>query len=182
MADKIVVLYSGGMDSTLLLHFAKQCKFEAEALLISYGQKHVRELETAQKICEGMQIPFHVMSIDLGNINSGLTGDLIGGMYEGVSEWHVPGRNTIFVGMALSLAETIGADKIWYGANMEDRINLFPDCFQEWVHQMSGAVQLGGSRSIELEAPLLGMRKSTIVALAARYGITEDVVHSGYHE
>jgi 7-cyano-7-deazaguanine synthase len=180
MKHDLVILTSGGYDSTLLLHLAKLAKFNPISLLIDYGQKHKRELETAEVLCQRLEIPFRLMAVHLGKINSGLTGDLVESQFEGVHSHHVPGRNTIFVGLAASLAESVGATKIWYGANYEDRINLFPDCYQEWVYDMNQSLKRAGSFPIELEAPLLGMRKDTILRWGASLGIKEEDVHSGY--
>jgi 7-cyano-7-deazaguanine synthase len=176
----LVILASGGYDSTVLLHIAKAWGYHPIALLVDYGQKHVRELEAGQRVCDGLGIETWRMTVDLSNVNSGLTGALHGGQYEGVHAMHVPGRNTIFVGLALSLAESVGARKIWYGANYEDCINRFPDCLQSWVLSMNESLQRGASYPIELEAPLLGLRKETILRWGKSLGIKEEEVHSGY--
>jgi len=177
----VVVLCSGGLDSTLLIHWAKKLKLRPIALLIEYGQRHIRELEKAKETCDRLSVPFTTMTVDLGGaVDSALTGAMVGGRYQGVSEWHVPGRNVIFAGLALSLAESVGARRIWYGANYEDRLNHFPDCYQEWVYQMSLVLQRSASYPVEIEAPLLGMRKDVIKALAESEGIKEEDVHSGY--
>lgn len=181
-SEGIVILASGGLDSSLLLHWASKITRMPFALMIDYGQKHVRELETAKKICDTLHVRYRVMKVDLGPVNSGLTGRGEGGLYQGVSEWHVPGRNTIFVGLAASLAESLGYRKIWYGANGEDRINQFPDCYQEWIHAMNQSLARAGSIPLELEAPLLGMRKTTIQELAMLEGIDIEETHSGYDE
>jgi 7-cyano-7-deazaguanine synthase len=183
MTEQVVILYSGGLDSTLLVYLAKKMNMVPTALLIDYGQKHVRELETAARICEKMDITYRKMKVELGAIDSGLTGKRVEGIYKNVSPWHVPGRNTIFVGMALSLAESIGAGKIWYGANQTDYYNDFADCKQNWIGKMNGALAIAGSTSVELEAPLLGMTKATIEAMAKQlFDISKEDVHSGYHE
>lgn len=182
MTPGLVVLTSGGFDSALLLHMAKRMNYNPIALLIDYGQKHVRELDAAVKLCDDLQVPFKRMKVDLAQaVDSGLTGTLQGGKYAGLHEMHVPGRNTIFVGLALSLAEAVGATKIWYGANFEDRINEFADCKQDWVLEMNKSLKIAGSYPVELEAPLLGMRKDTIVRMGKLYhDIKEEEVHSGY--
>jgi 7-cyano-7-deazaguanine synthase len=180
MKHDLVILTSGGYDSTLLLHLAKLTGFTPIALLIDYGQKHKRELESGVKLCNLLNIPCRIMSVDLMGLDSGLTGNLKGSQFEGVHEMHVPGRNTIFVGLALSLAESVGANKIWYGANMEDCINKFPDCMQGWVDAMNQSLKQAGSFPMELEAPLLGMRKDTILRIGKSFGIKDEDVHSGY--
>jgi 7-cyano-7-deazaguanine synthase len=180
MSHDLVILTSGGYDSTLLLHLAKLAKFNPISLLIDYGQKHKRELQSAEALCQRLEIPFRLMGVHLGKINSGLTGDLVEGQFEGVHSHHVPGRNTIFVGLAASLAESVGATKIWYGANYSDCVNRFPDCTQNWVYEMNKSLSIAGSFPIELEAPLLGMTKETIHKWGQSLGIKDEDVHSGY--
>ncbi len=180
---KLVLLYSGGLDSTILLNMAIKLEYLPVALCIDYGQRQRKEIDAARKNCTKLKVGFHLMRVDLGkHINTALTGDKIGGRFEGVSEWHVPGRNTIFVGLALSLAESIGATRIWYGANYEDRINRFPDCYQEWIYAMNKTLSMGASYPVKLEAPLLGMRKDTIQQMAYMFDVKSGDVHSGYDE
>jgi 7-cyano-7-deazaguanine synthase len=176
----LVILTSGGYDSTLLLHLAKLTGFTPIALLIDYGQKHIRELESAQRLCDRLEVPYRKMTVSLTGVESGLTGGMTESLYQGVHSHHVPGRNSIFVGLAASLAEQVGAPKIWYGANMEDCINKFPDCMQGWVDAMNQSLKQADSFPMELEAPLLGMRKDTILRIGKSFGIKEEDVHSGY--
>jgi 7-cyano-7-deazaguanine synthase len=176
----LVVLFSGGYDSTLLMHLAKDTGHNPIALLVDYGQAHKRELTAAVRTCRKLAVPYRQMAVALTGIDSGLTGSGEQGQYRGVHTHHVPGRNTIFVGLAMSLAESIGATKIWYGANMEDCYNQFSDCTQQWVYAMNSATKTAASYPIELEAPLLGMRKETIQKLGTLLGVDEADVHSGY--
>jgi 7-cyano-7-deazaguanine synthase len=176
----LVILLSGGYDSAVLLAMAQYMQFNPIALLVDYGQKHVVELEKARDLCETYEVEHRKMLVRLTSVNSALTGSGVHHLYTGVNEHHVPGRNTIFVGLAVSLAETVGAKKIWYGANFEDRINQFPDCYQEWVIAMNAVLRQSASYPIELEAPLLGMRKETVKALGKFLGINDEDVHSGY--
>lgn len=176
----LVLLYSGGLDSTLLLKMALQMGYQPIALLVDYGQRHKIELEKAEDNCIQHKVPFVVCHTDLPNVDSALTGSQKPGMYKGVSEWHVPGRNLIFLGLAASLAESRGINKIWFGPNMEDRNALFVDCYQDWVYYMNKVLERTASIPLELEAPLLGMRKSTIKALAGYFKIDGSEIWSGY--
>ena len=180
--ETVVLLYSGGLDSTVLLYLARTMDFNVQALMIDYGQRHRRELTKAKMICDGLRVPSIQMKADLSFARSKLTTKEAKGLYKEVSEWHVPGRNTIFIGYAISLAETIGANRIWIGANFEDRINRFPDCAQEYLLKMSEACAIAASYPIILEAPLIGLRKETIKALAKMWQISMEDVHSGYEE
>lgn len=178
----LLVLYSGGLDSTLLLKLAVELGYTPFAMMVRYGQKHIEELNYARNNCEAWSIPFQKVCVSLPDtVRSALTtGEH--GLYEGVSEWHVPGRNLIFLGLAVSMAESLGIRKIWFGANGEDRLNQFVDCTQEWVYHANLLLKESASIPIELEAPLLGMRKETVLNLAAKLGITEEGVYSGYEK
>lgn len=175
---EVVILYSGGRDSTLLLEMAEDLKMNPACLIIHYEQKHSKEVDFAKEYCSERHIPYHIMYIRNLGVSSKLTeGDT---KYEGVSEWHVPSRNMIFISLAAAVAESKGISLIWYGANYDDRESLFPDCYQEWVHQMNKLLAINGSTKIRLEAPLLGMNKKTIVSLCKQYNINEDKIFSGY--
>ena len=153
---------------------------EPLCLLIDYGQKHVAELEFADKLCIDHYVDMERITIS----NLDVSSKLIDGnaKYQGVSEWHVPARNMIFIGLAASVAESQGIPLIWYGANYEDRDHLFPDCYQEWVYEMNKLLAINGSMKIRLEAPLLGMEKETIRQMALHFGIDNKLIFSGYGE
>jgi len=173
----LILLFSGGLDSTLLLAMASEMSMRPLCILFDYGQHHVEELEYAVKTCDDYNAQYLKFKIGLP-VDSKLTGD--SKTYEGVSEWHVPSRNLIFMSMAVSVAEDKGIPLIWFGANYEDREKLFPDCYQEWIYSLNQLLSINGSMKIKVEAPLLGMSKETIKQLAHYYSINEKDVFSGY--
>lgn len=181
MNEDVLILYSGGSDSTLLLEFAKSMGKKIYALLIDYGQGHKKELKVASEILVKERIQFQTVKIQDLMIDSGLTGALVGNKYENVSEWHVPGRNLMFVSIAASIAEARNIPVIWYGADYSDKENLFPDCYQDWVYEVNKTLQINGSKQIRLEAPLLGMTKEMVLDLLADlYKIQPTDIFSGY--
>jgi 7-cyano-7-deazaguanine synthase in queuosine biosynthesis len=109
-----------------------------------------------------------------------LTGAGNKGRFEGVHEMHVPSRNLMFVGIAASIAEDMGCDTIWYGADYSDYENKFPDCMQQWFGAMNGVLKINGPNPLTLEAPLAGLTKETILKALFAKGITEDEMFSGY--
>lgn len=177
MKKKILLLYSGGLDSTLLLHLALDSGFDVYCLIFHYGQIHEKEVECAKAQCAKYNVPYTLASITMLG-DSVLTGQ--DKQYDGVSPWHVPARNMLFVSYAASLAESRGIDLIWFGANYADRENSFPDCTQEWTYQMNKLLQINGSHPIKLEAPLLGMPKDIIEKLAEAFQINKEEIFSGY--
>jgi len=175
---EVILLYSGGMDSTLLLKMALKFGMKPFCLLVSYGQVHEKELTTAVQNCIELIVDYTIIHITNLKVNSKLIDGVAA--YPGVSEWHVPSRNLMFVSLAASIAESRGVDLIWYGANFADRENLFPDCYQEWVYSVNKLLKVNGSIPITLEAPLLGLSKEAILKLAEVFEVDQTKVFSGY--
>jgi len=183
MEEDVLILYSGGADSRLMLEMAKSLKKTIYCVLIDYGQKHIKELEFAKNHLEKEIVDYQVVSLSGLGIESALTGLGTGSLYEGVSEWWVPGRNLMFVSIAASIAEMRNIETIWFGADYSDREALFPDCYQDWVLPVNEVLKINGSKPLKLEAPLLGMTKEMILeTLKTVHNITEDDLFSGYGE
>ena len=181
MKEDILILYSGGADSRLMIEIAKSMKKSIYCVLIDYGQKHIEELKFAKIQLEKAIIDYQVVSLSGLGLDSALTGIGDRGMFPGVSEWHVPGRNLMFVSIAASIAEMRDIDSIWYGADFSDREHLFPDCYQDWVVPVNEVLKVNGSKKLKLHAPLLGMTKEMILeTLKTVYGVTKDQLFSGY--
>lgn len=159
----LVILFSGGADSFAMVKLAKELGKTPFCVLIYYEQLHADELNAAETYLSDKEIPYRIVSLTNLGVNSGLTGDGNKGRFEGVHEMYVPSRNLIFVGIAASVAEDLGIDNIWYGADWSDRLNDFPDCKQEWVEQLNWVLQINGPTEIKLEAPLLGLSKENIL-------------------
>lgn len=181
MSKDLIILYSGGSDSCLLLEIAKQISKTPFCILIDYGQKHIKELEYAEKQLLNNNINYQIIKIEGLNINSGLTGNKIKGRWNTVHEMNVPARNTIFLGIAMGIAENLNIDEIWYGADFSDRLNNFPDCYQEYVVKINELSKISGVTPIKIIAPLLGMSKELILQLLKTYNPTE-IVYSGYDD
>lgn len=181
MEENLIILYSGGADSRLMLEMALAREMKPYFVLIDYGQAHKEELEVAKKHLIDKELNFQVVKISGLNVNSGLTGSVTQGLYEGVHSHHVPGRNSIFLSLAFSIAEANGVDTIWYGPDYDDRIHLFPDCYQEYVVKVNELFEVAGSKKIKVEAPLMGMTKEMILDLLDKqYGVDAKEVFSGY--
>lgn len=178
----VVILYSGGADSRLLLHFALQLEKRPFCVLVNYGQKHLEELQYAIRQLKQLRVDWKVVEITNLGLNSGLTGDLIEGRFEGVSNVNVPARNTMLISVAYAIAENLGIDEIWYGADYSDRENLFPDCYQEYVFKMNELLEIAPARPIKLVAPLLGWTKNMILYYLDMMGVERDEVYSGYEK
>jgi 7-cyano-7-deazaguanine synthase len=178
--ENVVILFSGGADSTLLVEIAKRIGLKPFCLLIDYGQKHIQELSFAINYLGEQHINWQVVKVTGLDVDSGLTGDGGKGRYEGVSIYHVPGRNSIFLSLAFSVAESKGISEIWYGPDFSDRIGLFPDCYQEYVVKINEVFKVAGSKQIAVYAPLLGFTKEMVLKMLDSFGVDRSKLFSGY--
>ena len=176
----VVILFSGGADSVLMLEMAFEAGLSPYCVMIDYEQLHIGELDVATTFLTNRNIPHQTVKLHGLNLDSGLTGDGEKGRFEGVHEMHVPSRNMMFVGIAASIAENLNCDTIWYGADFSDFFNQFPDCMQHWIGSMNITLQINGPKPIKLEAPLLGLTKETIIKMLKKKGFSEDQFFSGY--
>lgn len=180
-SNDLVILFSGGSDSILLVELAKILKRNPICLMIDYGQTHIEELNVAKKYIEKNNLKSHIIKICDLNINSALTGNLKTGEYDNVSVFNVPGRNTIFLSLAFGFAESNKIKEIWYGADYTDREDLFPDTYQEYIYQINKLFLIAGSFPIEVHAPLIGLTKNMVLdILKLQYNIKDDDIFSGY--
>ncbi len=180
---RILILYSGGADSRLMLQFALNMGYHPECLLINYNQRNSDELKVAEIQLEELNIPYQTIPLTfMSQIDSGLTGDGKKNTTGEVHEMHVPGRNTIFLSVAYSIAETSDIDTIWIGCDWSDRLNLFPDCYQEYILAINNVFEIAGPIPITVEAPLMGLSKDNIIKLIGSFGISSDEYFSGYGE
>ncbi len=183
MDKDLVILYSGGSDSMLMLKLALDLKKNPLAVLIDYGQVHIQELDFAREQLKNLKVDYVIVKVDNPIINSGLTGDCIADRSGAVHEMHVPGRNSIFLTLAFSIAENEGIDTIWIGSDWDDRLNLFPDCYQEFIFKINELFKVAGPKEIKVEVPLMGWTKEMVIKyLYNKYSIKITEIFSGYEQ
>lgn len=182
MSDKAnaVVLLSGGLDSATVLATAQQRGFNCYSVAFDYGQRHRSELHAAANIAAAAGVVRHqVISIDMRGIGgSALTDPSIavpeqGG--EGIPATYVPARNTVFLSLALGVAEVVAADHIFIGVNAVD-YSGYPDCRPAFIDAFSALANLATKAGVEgrvqhIEAPLLKLSKEQIIALGVSLGV-----------
>lgn len=179
----VLILFSGGSDSVLLLHRALEQKLHPFCVMIDYEQTHNVELRYGRAYLRNFCIPSQTVSIQHLRIRSGLTtGETT--IYDGVNEMYVPARNMMFLSIAASIAESKKINTIWYGANYSDVENGFPDCHYRWVEQMNLLLNVNASVKIKLEAPLLDemMRTVDVMNELHKRGVNMREIFSGYGE
>lgn len=160
-APKAVVLLSGGLDSATSAAQAIADGYELIALSLHYGQRHDRELISAKRIAECLGIKEHfVLDVNLAQWGgSALTDQTVDVPIDGVKPGvipitYVPGRNTVFLAIALSLAEAKSAEAIYLGINAVD-YSGYPDCRPKYLETVQHLATLSSKAGLEGKAPKL---------------------------
>lgn len=177
MKEKVVVIYSGGMDSYTVLNKVIQDGYIPYPLTFNYGQRHYKEIEVAQKVCQQLYLEHKV--VDISAINQLLQGssltsdiDIPEGHYEeeSMKSTVVPNRNMILLSLAVGYAVSIDANKVFYGAHAGDHA-IYPDCRPEFVQKMNDVSQIANYEPIEIVSPYLYKSKIDILADGLNMGL-----------
>lgn len=194
--EKAVVLSSGGIDSTTCLGIAVK-KFGAENVVsvsVSYGQKHLKELQCAEDVAEYYGVSHYVIDFTgthiFDNSNCPLLkqsneaikhesyAEQIAQDGEGMVRTYVPFRNGLMLASVASFATSTFPDNtvaIYLGAHADDAAgNAYADCSQEFVYAMTEAIRIGTYKKVYVQAPLVGLTKAEVV----KWGID---IEAPYH-
>lgn len=184
---KTVLIYSGGLDSTVLLYHLRAAGHNLHALSVDYGQRHHCELTRAAEICAELNIPNPVA--DLSSIQPLLAGSSLTSPEIEVAEGHyteenmkstvVPNRNMILLSLATGHALSIGAEQVAYAAHSGDHA-IYPDCRNEFAEAMATAIQLCDWNKVELMRPFVDWTKADIVRRGAELGLSFEKTWSCY--
>ncbi|MEM8781074.1 MAG: 7-cyano-7-deazaguanine synthase QueC [Cyanobacteria bacterium P01_G01_bin.49] len=177
-----VVLLSGGLDSATSAAIAISQGYEIIALSLRYGQRHHRELSAAEAVAKALKITQHyVIDVNIAQWGgSSLTDNNLSLPQEGINpdiipSTYVPGRNTVFIAIALSLAEAKNANAIFLGINAVD-YSGYPDCRPEYLQAYQTLATLSSKAGLEghspqLIAPLIKDTKVDIIRRAVNLGV-----------
>lgn len=178
MNDKVVVIYSGGMDSYTVLHKAIEQGFTPYALTFDYGQRHVKEVDVARRVCAELNIKHKV--IDISSINELIGGssltdkriDVALGRYQQANMLStvVPNRNMILLSLAIGYAVSLKAEKVYYGAHSGDHA-IYPDCRPEFVEKMNHVAAIANYEKTEIFSPYLNSDKTGILREGLSMGL-----------
>jgi 7-cyano-7-deazaguanine synthase len=180
-----IILYSGGMDSTVALY-----KFKDEiklAISVNYGSKHnAREIEFAKINCQKLGIARRVIDIDFSTL--GIASDLLlsggsipDGHYEDemMRKTVVPFRNGIMLSLAAGIAENIDCERIIISNHAGDHA-IYPDCRPEFIENMSRAISAGTYNKAEVFAPFTHLSKRDIALIGKELGVPFELTYSCY--
>ena len=185
--SKTVLIYSGGIDSTVLLYDLLNSGHDVQALSVNYGQRHSKELDCAKSLCKQLNVEHHVA--DLTALNPLLSGSSLTSPHVQVPEGHyedesmkatvVPNRNMILLSIATGWAMSTGASSVSYAAHSGDRA-IYPDCREEFADAMNSVMEIAGWDKVSLNRPFSSLTKADIVKLGDELGVPFEQTWSCY--
>jgi len=178
--NKAIVLLSGGMDSAVTLAIAKNENDKVIALNILYGQVNDREIECAEKLAAHYDVPY--IELDLSDVFENFNSSLLKASGKEITDdglTYVPARNTIFLSIAAGYADSINANRIYYGAHKEDA-GGYPDTTMMYYIKMGKALKEGTRNNVELVAPFITVTKDKIVEKGMKLKVPFHLTHSCY--
>jgi len=193
-AKRAVVLLSGGLDSAVCLYWALARGYKCSALNISYGQRHNKETACAKALCKKTGAEFVHINLPMPWL-AGAT-SLVGNAKlpdtpladiknaDKIPSTYVPARNLVFMALAASLADAIGADAVIAGPNAVD-YSGYPDCREQFYKPLALAVKegtrpLSNGGTIKILTPLIKMSKAQIAKLAFKLAVPVQMTWTCY--
>lgn len=190
---KAISVLSGGLDCTVATSVYAE-EYEIHAITFNYGQKAFkRELQAAEEICAKMNWTHEVIDLpwlskistsslntseDIPEVSIEDLDDLNKSSETASSVW-VPARNMVFTSIAVSYAESIGAEKIIVGWDAEEAAT-FPDNSKEFLNTFNELIDVGSPENIKIEAPDIDLSKEEIVKLGIEVGAPMELSYSCY--
>lgn len=190
---KAIILFSGGLDSTVMLAIALEAGRTCYALSFDYNQRHLQELEAAKKLAAHYKVPHQIIKIDVpafaasglvcqSAVPQGRTSSEISS--GGIPSTYVPARNPIFLSFAMGQAELLGAEEIHFGCNALD-YGPYVDCRPDFVEAFQAMMNLATKQAVEgyppkLITPLIQMNKQEIVRKGKELKVPMDTTWTCY--
>jgi 7-cyano-7-deazaguanine synthase len=177
MNNKTILIYSGGLDSTVLLYHLIDSGQSVKCLSFNYGQRHKKEIESARYFCEKFDVEHD--EIDLTALkkllsSSCLTSDteVPEGHYaeESMKSTVVPNRNMIMLSIGVAHAINSKFDNVAYAAHNGDHA-IYPDCRESFVRPFSEAVRNADWHSVEILRPFVNYSKTQVVKIGESLGV-----------
>ncbi|MCL5882034.1 MAG: 7-cyano-7-deazaguanine synthase QueC [Candidatus Thermoplasmatota archaeon] len=190
MIGKAVCLLSGGIDSTTVLAIALSKGYDCTAISFDYGQRHSRELEASARVADHFHVKRHVVRMNLNEVtSSALTGQkdvetrALDHIEASIPNTYVPSRNIIFLSIAASMAESIGANNIFIGANAVD-FSGYPDCrpafYNAFEEALNRGTVAGSEHPFRINVPLQYLTKGEIIKTGKSMNVPYELTTSCY--
>ena len=178
--DRVLVVLSGGQDSTTCLYWAKRHFREVEALTFIYGQKHVKEVEVAERIAKTAGVKWEKMDVSfISRLGSNALVDSSVAMDEakpegGLPNTFVPGRNLFFLSVAAVYARERGINHLVTGVSETD-FSGYPDCRYAFIKSLNVTLNLAMDEQFVIHTPLMWIDKAQTWAMADELGVFDLV-------
>lgn len=199
MSDKALVLLSGGLDSTTALAWATDYwgVENVRALIMKYGQKHLKEIERAQKVanyygvpCKIVEFPESIWEDSQCTLLEGRA-DIEESTYaeqiteaksegKAMIDTSIPFRNGVFLSVAAAVASSLDCTNLVIGVHQDDSGAAYPDCSETFIKHMSNAVQWGTGHSVHIVTPWIEMTKDQIVEWGLAHNVPYELTWSCY--
>ena len=178
--ETALVVFSGGQDSTTCLFWAKKHFKEVEALTFVYGQKHVKEVDVAERIAKDAGVAWHKMDVSfIGHLAKNSLTDSSIAMdqdkpADGPPNTFVPGRNLFFLSIAAVFARERGISHLVTGVSETD-FSGYPDCRDAFIKALNVSLNLGMDEQFVIHTPLMRIDKAETWAMADELGVFDLV-------
>lgn len=182
MSECVVVL-SGGLDSAVVLAWAKHANYDIAAISVNYGQRHMRELDHAKQIAAHFNVSWTVANISpdvfKGSSQTDPNIPVPHGHYaaENMKITVVPNRNMVILSLAVAHAVSVGAQNVYFGAHYGDHA-IYPDCREGFVQALSHASHL--ACGVHISAPFVYLEKRHIVSIGKSMDTPFSLTYSCY--
>lgn len=183
-----LVVFSGGMDSTVLAYYAAGLHDQVDLASVDYGQRHRRELDFAARTAERLHARHDVLDLSVVGrllVGSALTDDVEvpHGHYaaDNMRTTVVPNRNALLISAVYAVAVARKATHVLAGVHAGDH-HVYPDCRPEFIEALGDALRIGneGHGGVILEAPFVTHSKTDICRLGGRLHVAFEDTWSCY--
>jgi 7-cyano-7-deazaguanine synthase len=187
--NKVIVSFSGGMDSATLLAFAMERAPNVVVTGFTYGSKHNSyEVAAAREVCRFYDLQYFNLDLTpiMGTFKSNLLkggGPIPEGHYEAESmrQTVVPARNIIFASILAGQAWSLDADTVMIGVHAGDHY-IYPDCREEFINVMAKAIWEGTDGRVRLQAPFIAHKKDEILEWGLRHKVPYHLTRTCYKD
>jgi 7-cyano-7-deazaguanine synthase len=187
---KSVILFSGGLDSTTCLAYAKYHGFDCYTLSFNYGQRHKAELNAAKKIASHFNVEHKIFNLEVNQFGGSALTDTNIDLPDydekniHIPVTYVPARNTIFLSIALAWAEVLNAKDIFIGVSHVD-YSGYPDCRPEYIKAFQYLANLATKFGVEeggikIHTPIIHLSKAETIKLGNSFGVDYAMTVSCY--